>query len=47
MKAAIAWECHDGGPDPLPKWYRLCPQVGRIEWLLGATRRVWVQEGIV
>jgi hypothetical protein len=23
-RAWLAWECFDGGPDPLPKWVRLC-----------------------
>lgn len=33
--AFLAWECADGGPDPLPRWKRYCGS--RAEVLIGAS----------
>lgn len=35
MRAFIAWQCSDGGPDPLPQWRRYCGSASTV--LIGAT----------
>ncbi len=35
MRAFIAWQCSDGGPDPLPRWQRYCGSGSSV--LIGAT----------
>lgn len=37
-RAFLAWECRDGGPNPLPKWGTLC-EPEKVRFLIGATLR--------